>query len=217
MITFGVKNQVIKKSVLVSRLANYNLPPFVLEMVASKCGSELARKGKITTILDSMNESALTLLHKIFVECEDDEEGEFSDYRFGVFVSSKVHSKIMFDQSVRGKSGTVYNVKVAVFGGKGLVAVGENKSTGRKVSLDELERFNNMVKDVSRSEDGLNMLYAFYGSAVGYEEGAFRAFLDTVKQSNPANKREKSAPATTMVLLEFKQRNMNQVLSTELR
>ena len=58
-----------EKDALVSQLANYNLPHFVLEKIASKCNSELVRKGKITTILGSMNESALALLHRIFILC----------------------------------------------------------------------------------------------------------------------------------------------------
>jgi hypothetical protein len=201
-----------EKDALVSQLANYNLPHFVLEKVANKCNSELVKKGKITTILDSMNESALALLHKIFVQCEEDEEGEFSDYRFGVFISSRIHSKLMFDQTIKGKSGTAYRVKVAVFGDQGLVAVGENKPKGEKVSADELLHFNEMVKDLSRSKDGQNLLYAFYGSSVGYEKGFNKAFVGNKKTKTPVNKYGYSIPKT-ITLLEFKDKNTNQVFS----
>ena len=201
-----------EKDALVSQLANYNLPHFVLEKVASKCDSELIRKGKITTILGSMNESALALLHKIFVQCEEDEEGEFSDYRFGVFISSRVHSRLMLDQTITGESGDAYRVKVAVFGDQGLIAVGENKPKGEKVSTDELLQFNKMVKDISKSKDGQNLLYAFYGSSVGYEKGFSKAFVGNRKTKTPVNKYGYSIPKT-ITLLEFRDKNTNQVFS----
>jgi len=202
----------VEKDALVSQLANYNMPHFVLEMVAAKCNSELVKKGKITTILSSMNESALSLLHKIFVQCEDDDTGEFSDFRFGVFVSSKVHAKLMFDQNVTGKSGVAYKVKVAVFGDQGLIALGENKPKGEKVSLDELQRFAEMIKDVSKSNDGQNLLYGFYGSSVGYEKGFSKAFVGSRQTKTPVNKYGYSIPKT-ITLLEFKDRNTNNVFT----
>ncbi|NMJ86652.1 MAG: hypothetical protein EX285_02230 [Thaumarchaeota archaeon] len=202
----------LKKSELVSYLANYNLPKFVLEKVASKCESELAKKGKIIAILDSMNEAALTLLYKIFVKCEDDEEGEFSDYRFGVFISSKVHSKIMFDQPLTGGSGTEYKVKMVVFGNQGLNAVGENKSKGGKVTVDELKRFNKMVKDISKSKDGLNLLSAFYGSSSGYEKDFNKAFVGNTRTKTPVNKYGYSIPKT-ITLLEFRDKNTNKIFT----
>lgn len=200
------------KDALVSQLANYSLPHFVLEKIASKCGSELVKKGKITAILGSMNESALALLHKIFVLCEDDDEGEFSDYRFAVFLSTKIHSRLMFDQAIEGKSGSVYKVKVAVFGDQGLIAVGENRPKGEKVSVEELLRFNKMVKDISESEDGQNLIYAFYGSSVGYGKGFSKAFVGNRKTKTPVNKYGYSIPKT-ITLVEFKDKNTNQVFS----
>jgi hypothetical protein len=159
-----------------------------------------------------MNESALALLHRVFVLCEDDEAGEFSDYRFAVFISSKVHSKIMFDQPVTGKSGDVYTAKVAVFGDQGLLAIGENKPTGGKVSVDELVRFNKMIKDVSKSKDGQNLLYAFYGSSFGYEKDFSKAFVGNRKTKSPVNKYGYSIPKT-ITLLEFRDKNTNQVFT----
>lgn len=200
------------KDTLVSQLANYNLPHFVLEQVANKCNSALVSKGKITTILGSMNEPALALLHRIFVQCEEDEDGKFSDYRFVVFISSSIHSRLMLDQTITGKSGTAYRVKVAVFGDQGLIAVGENKSKGEKVSVDELLQFNEMVKDLSKSKDGQNLLYAFYGSSVGYENGFNKAFVGNRKTKTPANRYGYNIPKT-ITLLEFRDKNTNKVFS----
>lgn len=213
VLTKVLNQKPVEKDTLISQLAHYNLPSFVLEKVASKCDSQLVRKGKITTILASMNESALALLHRIFVLCEDDEEGEFSDYRFAVFISSKVRSILMVDQNIMGKSGAAYRVKVAVYDDQGLIAVGENKSKGEKVSMDELLNFNKMVKDLSGSKDGKNLLYAFYGSSVGYENGFSKAFVGNRKTKTPVNKYGYSIPKT-ITLLEFRDNNTNQVFST---
>lgn len=215
---YGLLNQkTTVREELIAHLSKYNLPAFMLERIARQCNSELIKKGKITSILGSMNDASLELLHKIFVQCEDDPAGEFSDCRFCVYISSRIHSTLAFNHHITGKSKTVHMVKVAVFGEQGLVAVGENKTNGERVSSDELLHFSAMVKDICQSKDAQTLLYAFYGSSVGYEEGAISAFADNVKHSNPTNKRDKSVPATTMVLLEFKQRNMNQVSSTVLR
>lgn len=206
----AVNQTPLEKDTLVAQLSNYNLPHFVLESVAKKCDSTLVKKGKIGTILSSMNESALALLHKIFVQCEEDEEGEFADYRFAVFLSSRLHSSLVFDQPVTGKSGTVYKVKVAVFGEQGLVAVGENKAKGERVSIDELTRFNKMVRDIAKSKDGQNMLYAFFSSSVGYEDGFNKIFARNSKTKTPPNKYG-FCVAKTITLLEFRDKNTIQV------
>ncbi|MEM2760239.1 MAG: hypothetical protein QXU32_07970 [Nitrososphaerales archaeon] len=207
-----VNQEPLEKARLVAQLANYNLPHFVLERIASRCGSGLVKKGKITTILDSMNEPALQLLHRVFVKCEDDEKGEFADYRFAVFIASKFSSKISFDQSIAGKSGKFYKVKVAVYGDQGLIAVGENKSTGGRVSIDELRHFNAMVNDLSKSAECQNLLYAFYCSAVGYDDGFNKAFSGNRKTKAPANKYGYCIPKT-ISLLEFRDKNTNQVFT----
>lgn len=194
---------------LVEQLSNYNLPHFILEKIASRCDSELVKKGKIGVILNSMNESALQLLYRIFVQCEDDEKGEFSDYRFAVFISSRVRSKIMFDHDITGNSGTVYTVKLAVYGEQGLIAIGENKPAG-KVSVDELKKFNEMIKDISKSKDGQNLLYAFYCSSSGYEKDFNKAFVGNKKTKSPTNKYGYSIPKT-ITLLQFMDKNTNQV------
>ncbi len=207
-----IKQKPVGRDVMISQLSNYNLPDYILEKVATQCNSELVKKGKLQKILSSMNESALALLHRIFIQCEDDEQGEFSDYRFGVFVSSKVSSKLIFNQTITGGSGIAHRVKVAAFGVHGLIAVGENKSKGDKVSPVELLQFNEMVKDVSKSKDGQGLLYAFYGSSVGYHDGFNKAFTGNRKTKAPVNKYGYSTPKR-IILLEFRDKNTNQVFS----
>ena len=52
----------------VAALKNYNLPDFILELVAKECNSELLERGRIDDRLQSMNDEALELLHKVFVD-----------------------------------------------------------------------------------------------------------------------------------------------------
>ena len=76
---------------LVADLKNYNLPDFVLSLVANDCNSNLLERGRIDDRLSSMNDAALKLLHNVFVDCEDDEAGKYAQYRFFAYVSSMYH------------------------------------------------------------------------------------------------------------------------------
>ncbi|MEJ2259268.1 MAG: hypothetical protein P8X78_01955 [Nitrosopumilaceae archaeon] len=66
----------------VAALKNYNLPDFILELVAKECKSDLLERGRIDDRLQSMNDQALELLHKVFVDCEEDDAGKYAQYRF---------------------------------------------------------------------------------------------------------------------------------------
>ena len=75
----------------VTALKNYNLPDFILKLVAKDTNSELLERGRISDRLQSMNDEALELLNSIFVECADDEKGKYAQYRFFAYVSSMYH------------------------------------------------------------------------------------------------------------------------------
>ena len=53
--------------IYVDALKNYNLPDFILELVAKECKSVLLERGRIDDRLQSMNDEALQVLHKVFV------------------------------------------------------------------------------------------------------------------------------------------------------
>ena len=53
----------------VTALKNYNLPDFILKLVAKDTDSELLDRGRIDDRLQSMNDQALELLNRVFVEC----------------------------------------------------------------------------------------------------------------------------------------------------
>ena len=75
----------------VAALKNYNLPDFILVIVAKECKSDLLERGRIDDRLQSMNDDSLMLLHRIFVDCEEDAAGKYAQYRFFAYVSSMYH------------------------------------------------------------------------------------------------------------------------------
>ena len=82
MVKKGFPNFGITQSgAFVSALKNYNLPDFILSLVAKDCDSDLLERGRIDDRLSSMNDQSLELLHKVFVECEEDEGGKYAQYR----------------------------------------------------------------------------------------------------------------------------------------
>ena len=72
-------------------MKNYNLPHFILEKVAQDCNSELIKKGRIEDRLQSMNDTALELLHRVFVDCAENASGLYANYRFFAYISSMFH------------------------------------------------------------------------------------------------------------------------------
>lgn len=207
-----MKTDSLDKNTLISELSNYNLPHFVLEEIANECGSELVKKGKIMRILSSMNEPALRMLRRIFVNCEDDGAGKFSDYRFAVFVSSILHSKVMFNQSLKGESGTTYHVKIVAVNDHGLIGIGENRAKGKKVSVDELQKFNSMVKDLAKSAELKSLANAFFGSSTGYSDDFKEAFTDNVRTKGPVDKYGHEIPRK-ITILEFVDKNTNRIFT----
>ena len=54
-----------------------------------------------------MNDEALELLNRIFVDCEEDKKGRFTQYRFFAYVSSMYHKcEVMINETIPGASGT---------------------------------------------------------------------------------------------------------------
>ena len=80
----------------VAALKNYNLPDFILVLVAKECKSELLERGRIDDRLQSMNDDALELLHKVFVGCEEDAAGKYAQYRFFDVINHIIKSSCFF-------------------------------------------------------------------------------------------------------------------------
>ena len=154
----------------VTALKNYNLPDFILKLVAKDTDSELLERGRIDDRLQSMNDDALELLNRIFVDCEEDKKGKYAQYRFFAYVSSMYHKcEILTDETIPGKSGKNYKIPIAVKNNGMYIAIGFNKPTGNTVSKKDIIKFYQIAADVKNGEHGTQLTDAIYGSSVGFK------------------------------------------------
>ena len=171
MVKKGFPNFGITQSgAFVAALRNYNLPDFVLALVAKDCDSPLLERGRIDDRLSSMNDASLELLHKVFIDCDEDDNGRFAQYRFFAYVSSMYHKcEILTDETIPGKSGKNYKIPIVVKSNGMYIAMGFNKPTGNTVSKKDITKFYQIVADVKNGEHGTQLTDAIYGSSVGFK------------------------------------------------
>jgi len=175
----------------VAALKNYNLPDFILVLVAKECKSDLLERGRIDDRLQSMNDDALILLHKVFVNCEEDAAGKYAQYRFFAYVSSMYHKcEVIVNESIPGESGKNHKIPIAVKNNGMYIAVAYNKATGNPVSKKETTRFYEMVDDIKKGDHGTMLTDAIYGSSVGFKGEALVELenLNKSRSSDPENK-----------------------------
>ena len=157
----------------VAALKNYNLPDFVLALVAIDCNSDLLKRGRIDDRLQSMTDKALGVLHKVFVECEEDEKGKFAQYRFFAYISSMYHKcEILINETIPGASGKNHKIPVAVKNNGMYIAVAFNKATGNPINKKDTQKFYDIVADVKKGDHGTMLTDAIYGSSVGFKGDA---------------------------------------------
>ena len=175
----------------VAALKNYNLPDFILVLIAKECKSELLERGRIDDRLQSMNDDALHLLHKIFVDCEEDDAGKFAQYRFFAYVSSMYHKcEVLVNETIPGKSGKNHKILVAVKNNGMYISVAQNKATGNPVNKKEANRFYDMVDDIKKGDHGTMLTDAVYGSSVSFRKDALEELkeLSESRDNDPENK-----------------------------
>ena len=175
----------------VAALKNYNLPDFILVLIAKECKSELLERGRIDDRLQSMNDDALHLLHKIFVDCEEDDAGKFAQYRFFAYVSSMYHKcEVLVNETIPGQSGKNHKILVAVKNNGMYLSVAQNKATGNPVNKKETNRFYEMVDDIKKGDHGTMLTDAVYGSSVGFRPDALLELkeLSKSRDNDPENK-----------------------------
>ena len=164
--SFGIT----QSGAFVAALKNYNLPDFILILVAKDSNSDLLERGRIDDRLSSMNDDALELLHRVFVECEEDKEGKYAQYRFFAYVSSMYHKcEILINEGIPGKSGKNHKMPIAVKSNGMYIAVGFNKPTGHSVSKKDVKKFYDIVTDVKNGDHGTQLVDAIYGSSAGFK------------------------------------------------
>ncbi len=169
----------------VAALKNYNLPDFVLSLVANDCNSSLLERGRIDDRLSSMNDAALELLHKVFVDCEDDEAGKYAQYRFFAYVSSMYHKcEIAINETIPGKSGKNHKIPVAVKSNGMYIAIAFKKATGHPVNKKDVIKFYQICDDVKNGEHGTQIIDGIYGSSVGFRGDALVELENLSKSRN---------------------------------
>ena len=167
----------------VTTLKNYNLPDFILVLVAKECKSELLERGRIDDRLQSMNDDALELLHKVFVDCQEDAAGKYAQYRFFAYVSSIYHKcEVIVNDTIPGAKGKNHKIPVAVKNNGMYIAVAYNKATGNPVNKKEIIRFYEMVDDIKKGDHGTMLTDGIYGSSVGFRLDALKE-LETLSNS----------------------------------
>ena len=177
----------------VTALKNYNLPDFILKLVAKDTDSELLERGRIADRLQSMNDTALELLNAIFVQCEEDEKGKYAQYRFFAYVSSMYHKcEILVGESIPGKSGKNHKIPVAVKSNGMYIAIAFNKATGTPVNKKFLTNFYEISDDVKNGIHGTQLTDAIFGSSVGFRGDALVELerLSKTRKQNPEDKLE---------------------------
>lgn len=175
----------------VAALKNYNLPDFILELVAKDCNSELLERGRIDDRLQSMNDGALELLHRVFVDCQEDEAGKYAQLRFYAYVSSMYHKcEVLINETIPGKSGKNHKVPVAVKSNGMYIAVAYNKATGKPVNKRDTTKFYDIVDDLKKGDHGTQLTDAIYGSSVGFRGEALVELenLSKARTKDPENK-----------------------------
>jgi hypothetical protein len=168
----------IQRLEIETRLANYNIPVQILQMVADRCdctfdtrvsGRDLPKKPKLSTLLARLNDKAIILLEQIFLDCHD----SFSNFRFAVFLSSMyspMMHKFVIDEKIRSGSGLEYSFDVGIYSRstERLVAVGvQNNDEGRQAaSSKSLRKFLAAIKHLRE----MGIQGAYYSSSYGYED-----------------------------------------------
>ena len=180
--SFGIT----QSGAFVAALKNYNLPDFILALVAKDCNSDLLERGRIDDRLSSMNDQSLELLHKVFVDCEEDEGGKYAQYRFFAYVSSMYHKcEVFINETIPGKSGKNHKMPIAIKNNGMYVAVGFNKSKGHAVSKKDVVKFYDIVTDVKNGEHGTQLVDAIYGSSAGFKGEAIVELEMLSKEIDP--------------------------------
>lgn len=182
-----------------ARLANYNIPLQILQMVAEQCEctidsrstrKELALKPKLSMLLARLNDRAIILLQQIFLDCHD----SLSSFRFTVFLSSRyspMMHKFVIDGKISGKSNSEYTFDVCIYSRRtgDLIAVGmRNKNTKQQGSDSKsLSIFLAIIDDVSSAHPQLQG--AYYSSSYGYQPLSL-ARKNAIRKENAGKKVE---------------------------
>ena len=184
---FGIS----QSGAFIADLKNYNLPDFILTLIAKECNSDLLERGRIDDRLTSMNDASLELLHRVFVDCDEDKAGKYGQFRFYSYVSSMYHkSEILINDTIPGKTGKNHKIPIAVKMNGMYIAIGFNKARGGSVTKKDVNKFFLIATDVKNGEHGTQLIDAVLGSSVGFKGEAIVELenLSKMEQKDLGNK-----------------------------
>jgi hypothetical protein len=172
-------------------LKNYNLPDFILKLVAKECGSDFTEKGRIEKKLQSMNQMAIELLYKIFVKCDEDNSEKYSAYRFYSYISSMYYKcEVLLNEKIPGSSGKTHLVPVAIKENEMYISIAFKKNEGKQVTKKDTIKFYNVVDDIKKGDYGTQLTDAIYCSSGGFKGEAVvnLEYLSNKRAKNPEAK-----------------------------
>lgn len=166
-----------RRAQLEGRLASYNIPLQILEMVAERSKSDMnssaddkvhAKKTKRGLVLSKLNDDGILMLAQIFLDCDD----SFSGFRFAVFLSSiysPMMHKFVMDCTVEVKPGLTRRFDIGIYSRntQKLVAVGmQNNQTQRAADGELLSQFLATVAELKE----MALRGAYFSSSYGYAD-----------------------------------------------
>ncbi len=175
----------------VESLKNYNLPDFILKLVAKECDSELSERGRPDKKLRSLNKKAVDLLYQIFVNCDESESGKYARYRFYTYVSSMYHKcEVLINEKISGTPGRTHLIPVAIKSNGMYIAVAFNKFSKNTVTKQEIKKFYNIIDDLKRGDFGTQLADAIYCSSAGFSGNALVELesLNNKRSRDPGSK-----------------------------
>ena len=128
-----------------------------------------------------MNDEALELLHKVFVECEEDKAENMPNTDSMHMYLACTQMRSLVNETIPGKDKN-HKMPVAVKNNGMYIAVAHNKATGHPVNKKDTTKFYDIVDDIKSGDHGTMLTDAIYASSVGFKGDAL-VELETLSKS----------------------------------
>lgn len=157
-------------------LGKVRLPLGVVPYVAKLTRSSYDTKAKGDRLLESLNDSAISLLHSAFVAFSPDKTGKALELRMAQVVAKDNEVKdIKFRQKLIGESRATHEIDVVGYDEDGEVRViGEAKARA-STTKDQVTKWMEQVRDILKNKDYKESLaYAMFLSSGYYMDDALK-------------------------------------------
>jgi hypothetical protein len=174
----------VKRAKLILDLEKYKIPLPILEYVAKRVRSPIAKSTRLLKVYESMDNKALNMLHRAFVKCEIDKQGKFLEFRLANYLMRQFKNvvKADFRKKCHGASGVSHEIDVVGYNAKEeVIAIGECK-TGL-VTKDHISKWLKEIDDIAKSGEYDKLDQAFFLSAGGYTEDSIKMIRDVIDKN----------------------------------